>query len=186
MTARTGPSEEVLGQGRFLRLVRRNGWEFTQRTRPVRSVFIGAVTEEGCILVSEEYRIPIGSSVIGCPAGLVGDTDGQEAESIEAAVKRELLEEAGYSARKVTVLTQGPTSPGQTDEVIAIVLAEGLQKTAAGGGIGGESIVIHEVPLGTIDAWLSAKQRQNVLVDPKLYTVLYFVRQGAAGPGPSP
>jgi ADP-ribose pyrophosphatase len=129
--------------------------------------------------VSEEYRVPIESFVIGCPAGLVGDTHGQEAETIEVAVKRELLEEAGYSAKKVTILTQGPTSPGQTDEVIAIVLAEGLQKTAAGGGLEGESIVIHEVPLNAIDTWLSGKQRQNMLIDPKLYTVLYFVRRDA-------
>jgi ADP-ribose pyrophosphatase len=170
------PEQHVLGQGRFLRLVRRNGWEFVERTVRVRSAFIGAVTDAGCLLTTEEYREPVARPVIGCPAGLIGDGDAA-GESLEAGVVRELEEETGYRAGRVTVLCEGPTSPGQTDEVISVVLAEGLTRVGPGGGVGGERIAIQEVPLAAIDAWLRAKVRGGVLVDPKVYTVLYFLRQ---------
>jgi ADP-ribose pyrophosphatase len=166
---------DVLGRGRFLQLVRRNGWEFVQRTRPVRSVFIGALTDDGCLLLTKEFRIPVGKICVGFPAGLVGDVAGQEAESVETAAKRELLEEAGFEAESVTFLTEGPTSPGQTDEVIAIVLAAGLKKVGPGGGVEGEQIQIHEVPLAEAHAWLQARAEEGCLIDPKVYTGLYFI-----------
>ncbi len=168
---------EVLGQGKFLRLVRRNGWEFVERTKPVRAAFIVAVTDDGRLLLTEEYRVPVGAAVIGCPAGLVGDADGQEDESLEDAVRRELLEEAGYEAETVRLLTRGPTSPGMTVEVIAVALARGLRKVGAGGGVGGERIAIREVPLADVDAWLEDRVRDGCLIDPKVYTGLYFLRR---------
>lgn len=170
----------ILGQGRFLQLVRSQGWEYVKRTHPVRAAFITAVTDDERLILTSEYRIPIGKAVIGFPAGLIGDTEGQESESLETAVKRELLEEAGYDAEKVSLLTEGPTSPGQTEEVIAIVLAEGLRKVAAGGGIEGENIQLHEVPLCEVDAWLDVRVKEGTLIDPKVYTGLYFVRRRRA------
>src|SRR3954471_418393 len=132
----TTANNEVLGEGRFLRLVRRGGWEVAERTRPVRAAFIAALTDDGRLILTREYRVPVGKTVVGFPAGLVGDTEGQEAEALEGAVRRELLEEAGFEAQTVTPLTEGPTSAGLTSEVIAVVLAEGLKKVGAGGGVG--------------------------------------------------
>ena len=43
----TTRGDEVLGEGKFLRLVRRNGWEFVERTKPVRAAFIAALTDGG-------------------------------------------------------------------------------------------------------------------------------------------
>ena len=123
----------VLGEGRFLRLVRRDGWEYVERTPPVRAVFIAAVTEENRLLLTSEHRVSMGGSVIGFPAGLVGDIAGGESETIEAGVKRELVEEAGYEPSSVEFLSQGPTSPGITNEVIALALATGLLKGRAWG-----------------------------------------------------
>ncbi len=168
---------EVLGEGRFLRLVRRNGWEFVERTRPIRAVFIAAVTDDGRLLLTNERRVPVGAGVVGFPAGLVGDTKGQEDESLEDATRRELVEEAGYEPDAVTFLTRGPTSAGITDEVIAIMLATGLRKVGAGGGLAGESIAIHEIPMGEVDAWLEARVAEGTLVDPKVYTGLYFIER---------
>jgi len=170
------PDPDVLGQGRFLRLVRRNGWEFVERTKRVRSAFIGAVTEDGCLLVTEEYREPVSCSVLGCPAGLIGDGEAAD-ESLQDGVVRELEEETGYTAKRVNVLCEGPTSPGQTDEVITIVLADGLTKVGHGGGLPGEKITYQEIPLVEIDSWLLAKVRSGTLIDPKVYTVLYFLQR---------
>jgi ADP-ribose pyrophosphatase len=170
---------EVLGQGKFIRLVRRNGWEFAERTRPVRAAFIAALTDDGRLILTREYREALGNIVVGCPAGLVGDLEGYESESLEAAVKRELLEEAGFEAQTVTFLTEGPTSAGLTAELIAIVLARGLRKVTAGGGDGSERITVHEVPLADAEAWIEERVREGCLVDPKVYAVLYFIRRGA-------
>jgi ADP-ribose pyrophosphatase len=173
----TATGVEVLGQGRFLRLVRRDGWEVAERTKPVRAAFIAAMTDDGKLILTKEYRIPVNKTVVGFPAGLIGDVDGRESESVEEAVKRELVEEAGYEARRVTFLTEGPTSAGLTSEVIAVVLAEGLRKVGAGGGIEGEHIVIHEVPVAEVHTWLEERVREGCLIDPKVYTGLYFIQR---------
>ena len=151
---------EVLGQGKFLRLVRRDGWEFVERIGPIGSAFIAALTDNGCLLLTKEYRVPVGKTVVGFPAGLIGDVAGLQAESVEEAVKRELLEETGFEAERISFLTEGPTSPGMTEEVIAIVLAEGLRKIGPGGGVQGENILIHEVPLAEVDDWLQERARR--------------------------
>jgi ADP-ribose pyrophosphatase len=174
---------EVLGEGRFLRLIRRQGWEYVVRARPVRSVFIAAVTDQGRLLLTREHRVSLGRAAVGFPAGLVGDLVGEESEAIEAAVSRELVEEAGYEAASVEFLSQGPTSPGMTDEVIALALATGLRQVGPGGGIGGESIVLHEVPLGEVDAWLDARVAEGALVDAKVFACLYYLARSGLFPG---
>jgi len=175
---------EVLAEGKHLRLVREGRWEFVTRTKPVGAAFIGAITQDGCFLITDEYRIPLAASVIGCPAGLIGDLQDQANENVIEAVKRELIEEAGYEAGHVEVLTRGPTSAGQIDEVMTIVLATNLKKVGTGGGVGDEQIAVHEVPLTEIHDWLDAKHKQGRWIDPKVYTVLYFVlakMRGLAG-----
>ena len=171
--------DAILAEGRYLRFVRAKGWEYVDRSSPVEAAFIGAITDDGKLLVTEEFRIPVNSKVIGCPAGLIGDL-GDINESIESGVERELEEETGYTAKKITLLTRGPTSPGMSTEVIHVVLAEGLTKVSRGGGVGDEDIQLHEVPLTEIDGWLEDRVREGKLIDPKVYTVLYFVgRRGS-------
>jgi ADP-ribose pyrophosphatase len=168
-------SPELLGKGRFLQLTRTNGWEYVERTRPIRSIFIAAITNEGELLLTYEYRVPVKAVVVGFPAGLVGDTEGLENEAHETATVRELIEETGYEPRDVRFLTKGPTSAGITDEVIAIMLATGLKKVGAGGGIEGEQITVHKIKLADVDGWLEARGKEGMLIDPKVYTALYFI-----------
>lgn len=169
------PSTTLLGEGRFLRLVRRAGWEYVERARPVGSVFIAAVTDDRHLILTIEDRIPVNAPVVGLPAGLVGDEPGTEGEPPEAAVRRELIEEAGYAADHVEILSRGPTSPGMTDEVIALALATGLTRVGPGGGRAAESITTHPVPLAEVDAWLAARVAEGALIDPKVYACLYFL-----------
>ena len=71
-------------------------------------------------------------------------------ESLELAALRELEEETGYTAEKVQVVSIGPTSAGLTSERVAFVVAEGLTRVGLGGGVGDESIIIHEAPRSDI------------------------------------
>lgn len=164
----------TIHEGRFLRMVRRDRWEFVQRTKASAVVGIVATTPTGEILLIEQPRVPLGSSIIELPAGLVGDDAGHEHEPITEAAKRELDEETGYSAPQWSVLTRGPSSAGLTDEVITLVRATGAVKTGVGGGVAGEQITVHVVPLAKAPAWLAQREQAGQLVDPKVYAGLWF------------
>lgn len=163
---------EVLCEGRFMRLVRRGHWEWAERTNARDAVVIVAVTDDGRLLLVEQHRIPVDARVIELPAGLVGDVD-RDASVLDTA-RRELIEETGYDAATFERLVHGPPSAGFGTETVTFVRARGLRKVSAGGGVEHESIVVHEVPLETAEAWLDAARERGALVDPKVYAGLYF------------
>lgn len=166
---------QILGQGKHLRLVARDGWEYAERSIASGAVVIVAITAEQKLLLVEQDRLPVNGRVLELPAGLVGDIPGDEQEQWLDAARRELLEETGYSARSAKLLTQGPISAGFGNEMITFVRATGLKKVSAGGGVEHEQIVIHEVPLDRVPAWLKRQQKRGLLIDPKIYAGLYFV-----------
>lgn len=164
-----------LHRGRFLELVRdARGWEWVRRTNATGVVGIVAITDAAEILLVEQHRAPLGAPTLELPAGLAGDDVGRSGEAGESAVIRELVEETGYEPRTVTFLGRTPSSAGLTDEVTDLFLAEGLRKVAAGGGVDGEDIRTHVVPLADVDGWLRARVDAGALVDPKVYAGLYF------------
>ena len=59
-------------------------------------------------------------------------------------------------------------------EYATLFRATGLRRAGQGGGVGREEIEVHEVPLSGVRKWLVAKAESGVLVDPKVYTGLYF------------
>ena len=159
-----------LHRGSHLSLVARGHWEFATRNLQSPAVGIVAITDDGNIVLVEQFRPPVGRTVIELPAGLAGDLPGEEDEALLEAAKRELLEETGYTARQWTELSGGYSSPGLTDESIVLFLAEGLQKQGAGGGDGSEQITVHEVAFPQVAQWL---QRNNAVADLKLFAGLY-------------
>jgi ADP-ribose pyrophosphatase len=119
------------------------------------------------------------ASVIELPAGLAGDVPEDADEPLEAAARRELVEETGYEATNLERLFEGPLSAGMTTEVVTFFRATGLTKTGAGGGDGSESITVHEVPLAEADRWLAGQAAAGKLVDPKVYVGLYVLTRVA-------
>ena len=172
-------TKEILAEGRFIRLAREGHWEYAERNNATGAVIIVAVTDEGKLILTEQFRIPLQASVIELPAGLVGDIPGEEDEAWATAAERELLEETGYHARKVKHLTGGPVSAGFSNETVSVFLATGLKKIELGGGVEGEDIRVHEISLSRVPAWLRKKQREGLLVDPKVFAGLYFAMQAA-------
>jgi ADP-ribose pyrophosphatase len=177
---------EVLGAGRFLRLVRRHGWEMVERVRVREIVVVVAVTPEGELLLVEQYREAVRGSVIELPAGLVGDEDGREGEPLEEAARRELLEETGWECAALERLSAGPPSAGLSSEVVTLLRASGLRRLHAGGGSGDERITVHAVPLAEAPVWLRAREAAGTLVDPKVWAGLWFAAAAVGAPPVSP
>lgn len=162
--------------GKFLRVINEQGWEYVERSNCSGIVVIIAVTEDQKLLLVEQFRIPVKKPVIEFPAGLVGDLHENQDELLETAAKRELLEETGYTAAYMNFLIEGPPSAGLSAEILTFFLATGLQKITAGGGDHTESIKVYEIPINDVDAFLTGKQKQGVLIDPKIYSGLYFLK----------
>ena len=169
-------SPEVLFESRHLRLLKQGHWEYVERPKTTGIVAILAITDAREIVLVEQYRIPVKSRVIEIPAGLAGDLAGSENEDLAGAARRELLEETGYEAKEMELLTQGPPSAGLSTEVVTFFRARGLTKVAEGGGDSSEDIKVHCVPLAELDAWIKAREREGCLVDYKVYAMLYFER----------
>ncbi len=92
------------------------------------------------------------------------------------SAKRELLEETGFAGGTWSPLGDCPSSPGITSEVLSYFYADGVKQKAKGGGVGHEEIEVHVRPLRTIKRWLAARVAEGVLIDPKVYAGLYFVK----------
>lgn len=161
--------------GRFLALVKEGHWEYAHRPNATGAAIIVAVTEERKLLLVEQYRIPVHTRTIELPAGIVGDEPGSADEAHADAARRELVEETGYEAGHLEVLTHGPASSGLASETVTLFLATNLRRVGKGGGVAHEDITIYEVSLTDIDAWLEAKAKSGCLVDPKVYAGLYFI-----------
>ena len=72
------------------------------------------------IVLTREYRVPLGDYEYGFPAGLV-----DEGESIAEAARRELKEETGLEVTRIIKSSQPVySSAGRTDESVAMVYLE--------------------------------------------------------------
>lgn len=170
----------VLAEGRFVRLVAKDGWEWVERTNTSGAVVIAAVTEDRRIVLIEQYRIPLGARVIELPAGLAGDEPSAPEEELAEAARRELQEETGFVAGEMEYLIDGPSSAGLADEVYALFLARNVRREGPGGGVEQEAIEVHLVSLDEAETWLARRRKAGVLVDPKIYAGLYFAARRLA------
>jgi ADP-ribose pyrophosphatase len=173
MTTDTG-IEKILGEGDFIRLLSRDGWEFVARKGVSGIVVIVPVTDDGRIVLVEQYRHAVQKPVIELPAGLVGDKPGQAHEDLSTAAHRELLEETGYAAQRMVSLVSGPVNPAMSSDYYTFFHARGLKRLHEGGGDETEKIKVHEVPLSEAHQWLYKKATDGFLVDTKVFVGLYF------------
>jgi ADP-ribose pyrophosphatase len=167
-----------------------DGWEYVSRPSAAKGVTIVAVTANSEILLVEQYRTPLRKRVIELPAGLVGDRPDRKNETIEEAVRRELLEETGCECKAVEVLADGPLLPGITDETNALCLAGvgspqhaiegGEQQAELGDRAEGEKIAVHSVPLESVVAWLDGQIKVGKAVDLRIYAGLFFLKKERA------
>ncbi len=169
----TEQERRIVWEGKYLRIRICGRWEYAERPNSPAGIVIAAVTPEGELLLTEQYRVPVGKNTIELPAGLAGDEHYSGEEYVEAA-KRELREETGYEAEEWEELTGGPPSAGLSNEMVVFFRARDLRKVGEGGGDGHESIRVHHVPLKNVTGWLKEKEKEGLLIDPKVFVGLYF------------
>lgn len=167
--------EVVMWKGDWIMAVKRGRWEYARRAKNIVGI-VGMVplTDEGKLVLVEQYRPAVNARVIELPAGLVGDEAAREQEPLEDAARRELIEETGYEAERMEMLVDAVPSAGISGESMVLYLASGLRKVGPGGGDEHEDITVHEVPLAEVESFCQARQREGTAIDVKVYAGLYF------------
>ena len=168
------PDTQTLFETRWLGLYRIGRWDFVRRPNSDAAVGILAITPQDEIVLVEQFRIPVQCRVIEIPAGLVGDEPEFAGESLATTAHRELLEETGFRAGSMTELIASPTSAGMTSEFTHLFHATDLVRESDGGGVAGEEIIVHQVPLAGLREWLTAQQALGKRVDCKIHAALWL------------
>jgi ADP-ribose pyrophosphatase len=171
-------SSKVLFRGRVFalkrdRVVEPGGIEATREivVHPGSAVVL-PVLPDGKILLIRQYRHAAGQSLWELVAGHKEPT-----ESFLESARRELREEAGYSARRIRKLLEVLPSPGLLGERMEVFVAEGLTKGSARPE-DDEKITRRTVTLGQALRWI----RTGKIRDAKSVAgILYYARFAARG-----
>ena len=83
-----------------------------------------ALTSDGKFILERQYRHALGVTTMELPGGCVDPTD----QTLEAALRRELLEETGYSFSSVEYLGKTSANPSTNNNWAHFFLATGGQK----------------------------------------------------------
>ena len=161
--------EETLWEGRYLAAKRRGKWEYVSRSRGIHAAVILAL-DDGDVLLVEQYRAPLGRNCLELPAGLVGDET--RGEAVGDRRDPRAGGETGYRAERMTDLGFFYSSPGMVSEGFTLLRAEGLTRTGAGGGVEGEDIIVHRVPLANVPAFVAAKRAEGCAIDVRMLLLL--------------
>ncbi|MDM7957911.1 NUDIX hydrolase [Blastomonas sp.] len=167
-TPMTDP-EQIVWQGKFITAKTRGKWEYVSRARGISAAVILAV-HDGAVILVEQFRVPLGRPCIELPAGLIGDHASGEAPELAAA--RELEEETGFRAGRIENLGEFYSSPGMVSEAFHLMRAHDLVRVHDGGGVEGENITVHVVPLETLEGFLADKRAHGCGMDVKLLLLL--------------
>jgi len=85
------------------------------------AVAIVAVTSDNELVLVRQFRKATGEVLLEVPAGVP-----KKGEKGEDAARRELEEETGYHAKRITKVWEGYASPGYSNELIQYYLAQDM------------------------------------------------------------
>lgn len=114
-------------------------WEWVEKKD---AVFIFAITKDNKVVLIKNFRVPLEKYVIELPAGLM-DKNG---ENTEDAIRRELLEETGYSVDKLYPMPPTPYAAGINNNKSFYYIATGAVRVSDAHGDVSEDITVIEIP----------------------------------------
>lgn len=165
-------SEQVMWAGKFITAKTKGKWEYVTRSRGIRAAVILAVDAEDHVLLVEQFRVPLGKPCLELPAGLIGDHNDVADEDATLAAARELEEETGYRPARVEVVGEFYSSPGMVSESFTLLTAHDLTRVGDGGGVDGEDITVHRVPLGGLEEFIAGARQRGLGIDVRLLLLL--------------
>ncbi len=176
----------ILYDTKFLQLKStkaKNGhdWFYAHRPNANDGVVILPIINNEKILFLIEERPPLIAEhkahySVGCPAGLVGDE--RIGESIEDAIKAELLEEAGLAANKIEIKTKkAASSPGCVTEVFHIAFAyidnyKIVSEPISDGGIITDRVL---VDIKNVYKWLKDRENEGMAISCQTLAALFYL-----------
>ncbi|WP_148683605.1 NUDIX hydrolase [Fervidicoccus fontis] len=116
------------------------------------------------IVLIEQFRYPINKWIIEIPAGRV-----EKGEDPRNAALRELKEETGYTARNIEEVASFFVSPGYSDELMYLYIAEDLKKSEQSLEKG-ELIRLKELSIKEVKEMLKKRE----ITDGKTLLALYY------------
>lgn len=156
-------------------------WYYAHRPNAKDVVVIIPVINKKEVLFLKEERPPleaegIAKYCIGIPAGLVGDE--RIGESIEEAIKAELMEEAGLKADRIEIKTRKcASSAGCVSEIITIAIAyinsyEVISQPVDDGGIIVDRMLVN---IKDIPNWLREQEKNGNALTLSTLAALYYL-----------
>ncbi len=157
-------------------------WVYAHRPNAKDVVVILPVIGDSILFLIEE-RPPLETEnkakySIALPAGLVGDERGDE--SVEEAIKAELLEESGLIADRINIMTRNTaSSPGCVSETVTIAIAyidnyEIKSKPVSDGGIIVDRVLIKRKDVYN---WLRSKEKEGYAMTASTLAALYYLSE---------
>ena len=155
-------------------------WVYAHRPNACDVVVILAMTDDEILFLIEE-RPPIqaenkGKYTIGLVAGLVGDE--RVGESIEDAIKAELLEETGLIADKIEIKAKKvASSAGCVSETFTIALAYIGNKIPIEKPVDDNGVIVDRiwVKQKEIHAWLKQMEENGYVLTSQALAALFYL-----------
>ncbi len=138
------------------------------------AVAVIAVTDEGKIIMVEQYRKAMERSLVEIPAGKL-----EPGEDPAHSAARELEEETGYGCAEMEHLTSFYTSPGFADEIVHMYVAHGLRKIEQPAGTDDDEFV--ELMELTLEEAVQYELEGKIKDAKTAYAVQYLQLQQAIG-----
>jgi len=128
------------------------------------------LSDDGRIIMVRQYRHGLGETCIEIPGGCVDDTD----TNLETAIKRELLEETGYSFSSYKYLGKISANPSTNNNLMHMFLAMGGKKVADQALDANEEI---EVELFTIEEVKQLIKENKIIQSMHVTCILYALKE---------
>lgn len=156
-------------------------WIYAHRPNAKNVVVIVPIINDEYVLFLKTNRPPIinegiGQYCIELPAGLIGDK--YKNDTIEKALKRELLEETGMLCYDFKIISKNvASSSGLSSEVCTIAFAYINDDTLYKKPISDGGIIVNrmKIPISEIQSWLKKEQRKGAILSSQALAALFYL-----------